>query len=76
MRCESGLRTEPQQFPHSIPCATHQLLRGCVLDESRAMARSPGACDPHPWERQGTGVPSAWEGLGKHSAQGWTRVCP
>lgn len=33
--------------------ATHQLLCGCVLDESGTVARLPRAHDPHPWEMQG-----------------------
>ena len=47
------------------PWATHQLLRCCVLDESRAVARLPGAGDPHPWERQEEGGVFRMEQFGK-----------
>lgn len=62
----SGVREAPGESLGNSrtppPCATHQLLGSCVLDESRAVARLPGADDPHPWETQGEGVPSARRG--------------
>lgn len=53
VRCEGGPRTDPGDPRAPAPCATHQLLCGCVLDESRGVARVPGAYEPHPWETQG-----------------------